>query len=105
MALVKGSSSSVTPGAIYTSATDTAITFMSITNVSAVDATVNIYAVPAGDTADNTTLLYKDLFLEASDTYQIYIGGEKLLLNTGDSIYVSAAGGATVTTLTSYTNI
>lgn len=105
MALVKGSSSSATPGAIYSSTGDTAITFLSITNVSATDATVNLYVVPAGSSADNTTLLYKDLFLEASDTYQVYIGGEKLLLSAGDSVYLSTTVGSTITTLTSYTSI
>jgi hypothetical protein len=38
------------------------------------------------------------------DTYQIYVGGEKLLLGNGDSIYATATAN-TLNAVVSYTTI
>jgi hypothetical protein len=39
------------------------------------------------------------------DTYQLYAGAEKLLLNNGDSVQVNASANTAITTVTSYTSI
>ena len=94
----------------YVSSGNTAITFLSITNYSAGNATANVYVVPSGSTAGNLNIVITQLELTASgngtgDTYQLYAGGEKLLLSNGDSIQVNASANNSITTVTSYTTI
>jgi hypothetical protein len=43
--------------------------------------------------------------LQTLDTYQLYAGGEKLLLGNNDTVRVDASGNAAVTAITSYTTI
>jgi hypothetical protein len=94
---------------VYTSSGNTAITFLSICNYGNADVTTNLYVVPSGGTAGNTNIVLGELLLTASgngvgDTYQLYAGGEKLLLGNGD--FVSIISNAnTVTAVTSFTTI
>jgi len=99
-----------TVGNAYVSNGNTAITFLSLCNYSAGNVTANIYAVPSGDTAGNANMLISSLELTAAgagtgDTYQIYNGGEKLLLSNGDSIQIDASANSAVTSVTSFTTI
>jgi hypothetical protein len=101
---------STTTGSVYTSSGNTAITFMSICNYSASNVAVNVYAVPSGNSAGNSNIILTGIELEASgngtgDTYQLYAGGEKLLLGNGDSVQLSATANSAVTVVTSYTTI
>lgn len=96
-------------GNVYVSSGDTAVTFLSICNTTAGNITANVHVVPSGDTADATNLTLIGLEITASgantgDTYQLYSGGEKLLLGNGDSIQMSASANS-LTTITSYTSI
>ena len=77
----------LTPAAIYTSTSNTAVTFLSLCNFTSTATTINLYIVPNGSSADNTTLVYSNLQLTAHDTYQLYLGGEKLLLSAGDAVF------------------
>lgn len=94
-----------TAGAVYTSAGSTAITFMSLCNYSGGNVLANVYAVPAGNTASTTNQILASIELASLDTYQMYAGGEKLLLDNGDTLQVNASANAAVTVVTSYTSI
>jgi hypothetical protein len=61
--------------------------------------------VPSGNTVGNTTVVLQNLPLTPGDTYQLYAGAEKLLLNTGDTIQVQANVGNALNVVTSYTTI
>ena len=94
---------------VYTSSGNTAITFLSICNYGNADVETNLHVVPSGGTAGNTNIVLAQLLLTASangvgDTYQLYAGGEKLLLGNGDFVSVTSNAN-TVTTVTSYTTI
>jgi len=96
-------------GNVYASTGNSAVTFLSLCNVGAGNVTANVHVVPSGESADATNLVLIGLDLLASgantgDTYQLYSGGEKLLLSDGDSIQVSSSAN-TVTAITSYTSI
>lgn len=94
---------------VYTSSGNTAITFMSLTNYDVSPVDVSVWIVPSGDSNDNTNLVLKDLAITADDTYQFYSGGEKLLLNNGDSVVAIASSSdstvAGVNIVVSYTSI
>jgi hypothetical protein len=94
---------------VYTSSGNTAITFLSLCNYGNADVMTNLYVVPSGGTAGNACIVLAELLLTASgngtgDTYQLYAGGEKLLLGNGDFVSV-IANANTVTTVTSFTTI
>jgi hypothetical protein len=89
---------------VYTSSGNTAITFLSLCNFANTTCTANVYVVPSGGTAGNTNIVLAALELTGLETYQLYAGGEKLLLNNGDFVSV-IANANTVTTVTSYTTI
>jgi len=96
-------------GNVYVSSGNTAVTFLSLCNTGASNVTANVHVVPSGDAADATNLHLIGLEITASgantgDTYQLYSGGEKLLLGNGDSIQASSSAN-TVTAITSYTSI
>lgn len=90
---------------VYTSTGNTAITFMSLCNYSAGNVTANVYVVPSAGTAGNTNIVLASLGLTTLETYQLYAGGEKLLLSNGDTVRVDASGNSAVTVVTSYTSI
>ena len=92
-------------GNAYVSTGSTAITFMSFCNFSSSTLYINVWVVPAIDTADTTNLLYSELELTANDTYQLYLGGEKLILSNGDKVQAQLVTGTGVTVITSYTSI
>lgn len=96
---------------VYTSTGNTAITWLTLTNYSSNAVLVDIFAVPSGDIASNLNIIAKSLELTSAantsggDTYQIYSGGEKLLLSNGDFIRVVANANSAVSAVTSYTSI
>jgi len=89
----------------YVSTGNTAITFLSLTNYSASNVIANVFVVPSGDTASNLNVILNQIEIATLDTYQLYAGGEKLLLSNGDSIQANANAGSSITTVTSYTTI
>lgn len=89
----------------YVSTGNTAVTFLSITNYSAGNITANVFVVPSGDTAGNLNIILSQIEIATLDTYQLYAGGEKLLLSNGDSVQANANANNSITTVTSYTTI
>jgi len=87
---------------VYTSSGNTAVSFMSLCNYSGNTVTANVFVVPNGGSAGNSTVVLANLELTSEDTYQFYAGGEKLLLSNGDSVRVSASNNDTVTVVVSY---
>lgn len=90
---------------VYVSSGNTAITFLSLCNYSAGNVVANVYVVPSADSAANTNIVLASIELTTLDTYQLYAGGEKLLLSNGDRVQVNASANNAVTTVTSYTSI
>lgn len=89
---------------VYTSSGSTAITWLSLNNWGPSNVTANLFAVPSGESSSTSTQIAYSLLLQSGDTYQIYVGSEKLLLDNGDTIQVDATAN-TVTSVTSYTSI
>ena len=89
----------------YVSTGNTAITFLSLTNYSASNVIANVFVVPSGNTAGNLNLVLSQIEIATLDTYQLYAGGEKLLLSNGDSVQANANVNNALTTVTSYTTI
>ena len=90
---------------VYTSTNNTAITYLNLTNSSAGALTVDIHVIPSGGTAGTTNLVAKTLSINATDSYQLYSGGEKLLLANGDFVQVVASGATGINAVTSFTAI
>lgn len=89
---------------VYTSSGNTAITWLSLNNWGPANVTANIFAVPSGNSAGTTNQIAYSLLLQSGDTYQIYVGNEKLLLDNGDFIQADATAN-TVSAVTSYTSV
>lgn len=89
----------------YVSTGNTAITFMSLCNYGASNVTANVYVVPSGNSAGNLNIVLASIGLTTLDTYQLYAGGEKLLLGNGDTIQVNSDTNNSVTAVISYTTI
>lgn len=96
---------STTTSAVYTSSGNTAVTFLSLCNYTSGNVIANVYVVPNGGSASNLNTVLASIELTALDTYQLYAGGEKLLLETGDTIQVNASGNSAVAAVTSYTTV
>lgn len=90
---------------VYVSTGNTAITWLSITNYSAGNVAANVFVVPSGNTAGNLNVILSQIEIATQDTYQLYTGGEKLLLDNGDSIQANANVDNSITTVTSFTTI
>ena len=81
-----------TSTAAFTASADTAVTVIYVTNKSASDGNVNIYLVPTGDTVGENFKIYNNLLIPAQDTY--IVDTEKLILESGDKIYIEAPDSA-----------
>lgn len=90
-------------GNIYESTGSTAITWLTLTNPGSGNVLANVHVVPSGSTANITNLILANLLITAGDTYQIYQAGEKLLLDTGDSVQANCND--SLSTVVSYTSI
>lgn len=95
---------------VYTSTGNTAITWLSVTNYGNATVYANIWVVPNGQTFGNNNLIISNIAIVSAanttggDTYQLYVGGEKLLLGNGDSVRATASAN-TLNAVTSYTSI
>ena len=92
-------------GNVYVSSGNTAVTWCSFANYDSSNATVTVNVVPSGDSVSNTNSILNALEITAGDTYQIYAGGEKLLLEDGDRIVALANAASRVSATVSYTSI
>lgn len=96
---------STTVGNVYVSSGNTAITFLSICNYSVANVTANVYAVPSTGSASDANKILSAIEIQSGDTYQLYAGGEKLLLANGDAIQLNASANTSITVVTSFSTI
>lgn len=94
-----------TPTAVYTSSGATAVTFASFTNYAASAATLTLHIVKSGGSAADNNMLLDALSITAGDTHELYVAGEKLLLDNGDAIYASSDTATAINAIISYTSI
>ena len=94
-----------TQGNIFTSSGNTAITYLSFTNYSGADAEITVYVVPSGDIAGNTNVILANLAITSEDTYQLYAGAEKLLLENGDYVVAQGNAASGINAVVSYTTV
>jgi len=90
---------------VYSSTNNTAVTYMQLTNSSAGALTVDIHVIPSGDSLSTTNAVAKTLSIAATDSYQLYTGGEKLLLANGDTVQVTASAATGINAVVSFTAI
>ena len=90
---------------IYTSSGNSAVTYAAINNVTASAISVDIHVVPSGDSVGNINCIVKTLDIAALDQYQLYAGGEKLLLENSDFLSVTANVATGINAVVSYTSI
>lgn len=94
---------------IYTSVNDTVVTFFSMTNSSTIPVTVDVYVVPSDindfSTISESAIVLSNLEIVSDDTYQFFVGGEKLLLADGDQIQIRASENSAINTCVSFTEV
>jgi len=87
MAITNFQVAATTGTAAYTASADVAVTVIYITNKSATDGNVDVYVVPSAGSVSEDYKIYNNLLIKAQDTY--IIDSEKLILTTGDKIYIA----------------
>lgn len=90
---------------IYASSGNSAVTWLSINSYGTGNVTANVYVVPSGGSAGAQNQILTNLVITEGDTYQVYSGGEKLLLSNNDSIRAVANTGGVLNAVVSYTTI
>ena len=88
---------------VLTSSGNTVLTWMSVTNYTAGDATANIHVMRSGGLASNVNMIVANVLITAGDTFQLYVGNEKLVLENGTSVYAIANISNALSTVLSYT--
>ena len=89
---------------VYASTGNTVVTYLNLCNYTASNVQANVWVVPSGGSAGNLTAVIANIEIPAQDSYQFYVGNEKLILGNGDSIQVNASGNSSLTAITSYTS-
>ena len=90
---------------VYVSGGNTAITSLTINNYTANTISANLYAVPAGYTANTQNLILTNLQFTGYETYQLYQAAEKVLLANNDSIQAVANSNGNLNIVVSYTSV
>jgi hypothetical protein len=96
---------STTTSSAYTSVGNTVITWLSLTNYGVSNVVANVHVVPSGGTANSINKILASIQINTLDTYQLYSGAEKLLLNNGDTVQIDASGNSAIGAVTSYTTL
>ena len=104
MTITTNTISDTTANVIYASVGNTAITSLTMCNWGAANVTANLYVVPNSFLPDTTNIALSNIAIPSSETAQMYMFSEKLLLGPGDAIYANSSAN-TVTSITSYTNL
>ena len=76
---------------VFQASEDTAVTSIQLCNVTSSDAVVNIYLLPSNGSTTVPTennKIYNSLTIQGTDTY--IIDTEKMILSSGDKIYVES---------------
>jgi hypothetical protein len=90
---------------VYTSSGSTAITWATFTNYSGGAATLTLHIVPNGGSPTNENMILDAESVVAGDTFNLYSGGEKILLSTGDTLQAWSNTATAINTVISYTSI
>jgi hypothetical protein len=96
---------SINAANVYVSTGNTAVTWISINNYSDLATTANVHIVSPGGTANTQNQVLTQLEIQPTDMYQVYAGGEKLILSDGESIQASANAINRLNVVVSYTEI
>lgn len=88
---------------IYTSTDETCVVSAFFCNYSLSPVTISVYAVPDGGVADDTTIILKDLDINATDTY--ILNTERMILGDGDRLVATASAAGRVTATVSSTSV
>ena len=89
----------------YTSTDETAITIMSFCNYGIADASITLHIVKNTITPSDDNIFIKDVIITPGDTYIVYSGGEKIILEDGDYINAIASVDNSITSITSYLRV
>jgi hypothetical protein len=90
---------------VYVSTGNTAVIWVSINNYAGLPTTANVYVVPSGGAANVQNQVLTQLEIQPTDMYQVYAGGEKLILSDGEAIQASANANGRLNVVVSYTEI
>lgn len=90
-------------GNVYSSSGNTVITWLSICNTTAANITANVHVLPNSGSANAQNTIASNVLITAGDTYQIYAGNEKLILDNGAAVY-AIANANSLSAVTSYTS-
>ena len=92
------------PGNIFVSSGNTAISAMYFCNRSGATITFNLYALTYGNSvASISNMIYSSVQLASNDTY--VVDWEKLVLANGDQLQANASASTSVTATVSYVGI
>lgn len=91
------------PTTIHTSDKTTAVTTLYFCNISTGPQTFSVFAVPAGSSADNTTIIYYNIQISPSDTF--VLDTERLILEDLDSIVAYATQSNAIVATVSYVGV
>ena len=89
--------------AIYTSTGNSATTVLHFCNYGNNSATANVWLVPAGKQANNSTIIYSNVALTGQNT--LVVDTEKIIFATGDAIWANCSSNVSVTATVSYIGI
>lgn len=90
---------------IYTSSGNTVVSYVSLTNRTASAVDVDIHVVPSGDSVSNDNLVAKTLTIDATDTYFLYTGNDKLILGNADTLSATANTASAVNSVVSHVSV
>ena len=88
---------------VYASTGNTVVTFLSLCNYTSSNVQANVWVVPSGGSVGNLTAVIANIEIAAQDTYQFYVGNEKLILGNNDSIQANASANNSIAAIVSYT--
>jgi len=95
-----------TDSTLFLSTGNSAVTFLSLCNtVGSTIIITGLYIIPNGGVKGDDNLLLKNIEIITDDTFILYHGGEKILLENGDSIVAVSNTFESATAITSYTAI
>ena len=89
---------------VYLSTGNTVVTWVSLCNYSSSNVNANVFVVPNGGTPTTTNIIAANVEIGAGDTFQLYMGNEKLVLSNGDTIQANVASNTAISTTVSYTS-
>jgi hypothetical protein len=98
---IQNTTLTTTAANIYVNTVGTsAITTVHFCNFTNFNQTINVYCVPSGSTAGNSTIIYSNYSLTPYNTLIVY--SEKFIMsNVGDAIMANCSNAAAVTTTVS----